>query len=71
MDWPRFLLYNALGAALWVGFWGTLFYELGRGASRYRHAFQHAQVCALGGAVLAAAATILYWVLKHRGKRAT
>jgi membrane protein DedA with SNARE-associated domain len=24
MSWPRFLAYNALGAALWVGLWVTL-----------------------------------------------
>ncbi|HKT17153.1 MAG TPA: DedA family protein [Stellaceae bacterium] len=29
MPWPRFLLYNSIGAALWVGFWGGLTYWLG------------------------------------------
>jgi membrane protein DedA with SNARE-associated domain len=29
MPWWRFLTFNILGAALWVGFWGTLFYQLG------------------------------------------
>jgi membrane protein DedA with SNARE-associated domain len=29
MPWWHFLFYNALGAVLWVGFWGTLAYELG------------------------------------------
>lgn len=29
MPWPRFFLYNAIGAALWVGFWGGLTYWLG------------------------------------------
>lgn len=30
MPWRRFLAFNALGAALWVAFWSTLSYELGR-----------------------------------------
>jgi len=30
MPWPRFFLYNAIGAALWVGFWGGATYWLGR-----------------------------------------
>ncbi len=29
MPWLTFLAFNALGAALWVGFWGTLAYQLG------------------------------------------
>ncbi len=30
MPWWRFLTYNALGAALWVGFWGGGIFLLGR-----------------------------------------
>lgn len=30
MPWPRFFLYNAIGAALWVGCWGGATYWLGR-----------------------------------------
>jgi membrane protein DedA with SNARE-associated domain len=29
MPWRRFLLYNTLGATLWVGFWVTLAYTFG------------------------------------------
>jgi membrane protein DedA with SNARE-associated domain len=29
MPWRKFLLYNAIGAALWVGWWSTLSYFLG------------------------------------------
>jgi membrane protein DedA with SNARE-associated domain len=35
MPWRNFLLYNALGAALWVGFWSSAFYFLGAEALRY------------------------------------
>lgn len=30
MNWARFLLFNAIGAALWVGFWGMAAYWLGK-----------------------------------------
>ena len=30
MHWARFLVLNAIGAALWVGFWGTLAHWLGK-----------------------------------------
>ncbi|MET0414602.1 MAG: DedA family protein [Actinoplanes sp.] len=29
MPWRTFLLYNAIGAALWVGFWTTVAYQVG------------------------------------------
>jgi len=35
MPWRHFLLYNALGAAFWVGFWSSLSYFLGKEALRY------------------------------------
>ena len=34
MRWWRFLLCNAAGAALWVGFWSVLFFQLGRQGER-------------------------------------
>ncbi|HVP18979.1 MAG TPA: DedA family protein [Spirochaetia bacterium] len=34
MRWWRFLVYNAVGAALWVGFWSILFFHLGRQGER-------------------------------------
>jgi membrane protein DedA with SNARE-associated domain len=34
MRWWRFLVYNAAGAALWVGFWSILFFQLGRQGER-------------------------------------
>jgi len=39
MPWPRFLLYNAIGAALWVGFWGGATYWIGRSFFEYLRAF--------------------------------
>jgi membrane protein DedA with SNARE-associated domain len=34
MRWWRFLVYNATGAVLWVGFWSILFFQLGRQGER-------------------------------------
>jgi membrane protein DedA with SNARE-associated domain len=39
MPWPRFLLYNAIGAALWVGFWGGATYWIGRQFFEYLRSF--------------------------------
>jgi membrane protein DedA with SNARE-associated domain len=39
MRWGRFVVYNAIGAALWVGFWGGLTYWLGRRFFEYIHLF--------------------------------
>lgn len=39
MPWPRFLFYNTIGAALWVGCWGGLTYWLGRRFFAYIHLF--------------------------------
>ena len=39
MRWGRFVVYNALGAALWVGFWGGLTYWLGRQFFEYIRLF--------------------------------
>lgn len=41
MAWPRFLVANALGAALWVGVWTTLAYRLGRDAHAFVPWFWH------------------------------
>ena len=39
MPWPRFLLYNAIGAALWVGFWGGATFWVGRRFFEYLRSF--------------------------------
>jgi membrane protein DedA with SNARE-associated domain len=39
MPWPRFFVYNAIGAALWVGFWGGATYWLGRRFFEYLRSF--------------------------------
>jgi membrane protein DedA with SNARE-associated domain len=66
MNWRRFLAYNILGAALWVSFWGMLFYELGEKAFRFGAGFKTLQFFLLGG--LVAAAVVLAVYLLHRRK---
>ena len=69
MHWLHFIVLNAIGAALWVGFWGMLAYWLGKGVLVYV-----ADVHALAPVVLAAVALALlggvaYLWWRYRGRR--
>ena len=59
MSWRSFLLYNALGAAFWVGFWSSLFYLLGKEALQYGVTYNKLTmivvVLLVAGALIAAA----------------
>jgi len=66
MRWWRFLAYNALGAALWTGLWGLLFYELGEKAVQFLHAFKGVEVILLTLGSLALAALIVHWLRRRR-----
>lgn len=63
MPWPRFFLYNAIGAALWVGFWGGLTYWLGSRFFEFIHVFGWLwpTVIALGAIALGAVIVRLWW----------
>jgi membrane protein DedA with SNARE-associated domain len=66
MPWPRFLAFNALGAALWVGTWTTVGYLAGNNIQViYSQASRYA-LYLLAAAPLAAAALII----RHRLRRA-
>jgi membrane protein DedA with SNARE-associated domain len=60
MGWWRFLTYNALGAALWVGFWGIVFYEAGARAMGILHFFKKSEYYLIGALVPALAALAVY-----------
>jgi LPXTG-motif cell wall-anchored protein len=63
MHWLAFLALNALGAALWVGFWGLLAFWLGRGVLVYVreiHALTPA-LAALAALALLGGAAYLGW----------
>ena len=66
MPWRRFLIYNILGAALWVGFWGTLFYQLGRERSVLGILLSKLELFLLSAPVLAAAALAVYLLLRRK-----
>jgi len=66
MPWPRFLAFNALGAALWVGTWTTVGYLAGNHIQAiYTQANRYA-LYLLAAAALAIAALII----RHRLRRA-
>ena len=70
MRWWRFLLYNAAGAGLWVGFWSVLFFHLGRQGKRI--AFRLRGYEPLAAAILVAliiVAIALRFVLRRRRRR--
>jgi len=69
MHWLHFTLLNALGAALWVGFWGILAYTLGKGVLVYGHEFHAFRplMIAIGLFVLVGGLFYLWWRFVKRG----
>jgi len=64
MPWRRFLLFNALGAALWVATWTSIGYLAGSHVETISRYFTYFAVAA---AVVIVA--FLLWHLRHRRKR--
>ena len=67
MHWARFLLLNAIGAALWVGWWGLLSYWLGHGVLEFvRRAGRIEPILfTVAGLVIAGVAARILW--RRRG----
>ena len=63
MGWARFLILNAIGAALWVGWWGLLAYWLGHRVLGFAHSIGRIEpmLFALAALVLIAVAARLVW----------
>lgn len=63
MGWARFLLFNAMGAALWVGWWGLLAYWLGYRVLAFVRSIGRIEpvLLALAGLVLIAVAARIVW----------
>lgn len=71
MHWPRFLVYNAAGAALWVGVWGVGIYYLGhRLGPLLPHISGRALWFGIGGLVIMLAlAAFAGYRLRHNRER--
>lgn len=62
MPWRRFFVYNAIGAALWVGAWGYGVYALGKRFFNYLPLIERSALyLAVAAAVLSAAAVAWWW----------
>jgi len=70
MHWARFLAFNAVGAALWVGVWSCIGYFSGNHLTSIYHAVSRAGIYALIAAVLLLAAYIAWRVVRARRRRA-
>lgn len=68
MHWLHFLAFNALGATLWVGFWGILAYVLGKGIFVYLRELHHATplLIAIGVIVALVGGGYLWWRYRKR-----
>lgn len=67
MHWLRFLVFNCIGAALWVGVWSTLAYWFGKKIFALTDVLHHATPLAIAIAVIAALAIAAYiwWHVRH------
>jgi membrane protein DedA with SNARE-associated domain len=68
MHWRRFVFFNAIGAALWVGVWVTLGYLAGNHITTIYNQITRYSLYALIAAAVAVAAFIV-WHLRRRAKR--
>lgn len=66
MPWGRFVLYNGIGAALWVGLWSMLFYQLGNQGQRIGMLFKKYEPYALAAIALVVGALVLVHLLRRR-----
>ena len=69
MHWIRFGVCNAIGAALWVGFWGMLSYWLGKQVFDYFTEIERVEPQLLIGTAIAAAIVVALFWLRHRRRR--
>ena len=66
MHWLRFVVYNALGAALWVGTWVSVGYFAGQHITTIYNAITMYSLYAAIGAVVLIAAWIVHRIYKRR-----
>src|SRR4029077_9146145 len=66
MHWLRFVAFNALGAALWVGTWVSVGYFAGQHITTIYNAITRYSLYAAIAAVVLIAAWVVYRLRKHR-----
>jgi membrane protein DedA with SNARE-associated domain len=66
MHWLRFIAFNALGAALWVGTWVSVGYFAGQHITTIYNAITRYSLYAAIAAVVLIAAWVVYRLRKHR-----
>ena len=66
MPWHRFVLFNAIGAALWVGTWASVGYFAGNNISVIYHQINQYSLYVLIGIVVVGAAFLARAVLRRR-----
>lgn len=67
MHWWRFVMFNAIGAALWVGVWGFGSYRLGRHISAVLNIFKRFEPFAISIGIAGLVALVVY--LSRRNAR--
>lgn len=68
MSFRRFVLFNSIGAALWVSLWGFGSYYLGQGLKQWLSQYEHITTWLVIGVIAVAAIMIALW-LWHRARR--
>jgi membrane protein DedA with SNARE-associated domain len=69
MPFGRFVVYNAIGAALWVGVWSSAGYFAGNHLDAIEAVIHRYQNLALVALVVLVVAYVLYRVRKHRAEK--
>ncbi|WP_405558350.1 DedA family protein [Streptomyces sp. NBC_01171] len=70
MAWPRFLAFNALGAALWVGLWSSLAYLAGSHITAvYDEIVRYQRYVLIAVGLLVAALVVRHLVRRGRARR--
>ena len=71
MHWKKFVVFNTLGAALWVGVWVTLGYVAGNHIITIYDQITRYSLYLLIALVVLVAALIARWLLRRRARRRT
>ena len=71
MPWPRFLLFNVIGAALWVGVWTSVGYLAGNHIGTIYSAMTRYSLYILIAAVVVIAVLVTRVVLRRRRRAAS